>query len=289
MVTQTKQATLGEAIGGYLDTLAAGGRAKTTLGLYRGLLRRFAQGLGENRNVGRITTAAAAAYLAALRLKSKSPAYPTTVTRVLKGFFTYLVETGELEANPMMAIRPRMPAWNPVPPYSDKEMRRLLEATLSPMEKAVIMLLADTGMRASELSSLCREDVDLDQRMITVMGKGGKRRTLALNEQPRQAIGEYLLTAGRNNGHLWPERFDRRGVLQLVYRVGKRAGVAKVFPHRFRHTFAMHFLAQTGNALALQALLGHTSLIMVQRYIAATQAEMALEAHRQHSLVGRLS
>ena len=283
MGTQTKQAGLSQAVDTYLESLAAGGRAKTTLELYRGLLHRFAQALGENRSVGQVTTADAAAYLAALRLKSKSPAYPTTITRVLKGFFTWLVETGELEANPMMAIRPRMPAWNPVPPYSDKEMRRLLEAAVSPMEKALIMLLADTGMRASELAGLRLEDIDLDQGILWVMGKGGKRRRLALNDQPRRAIAAYLLTAGLNNGRLWPERFQRQHLRNLVYSVGKRAGVTRAFPHRFRHTFAMHFLAQTGNALALQALLGHTSLIMVQRYIAATQQEMALEAHRQHS------
>jgi integrase len=151
------------------------------------------------------------------------------------------------------------------------------------MEKAVIMLLADTGMRAAEVASLRRDDINLDQGILWVMGKGGKRRRLALNDQPRRAIAAYLLTAGLDNGRLWPERFQRQHLRNLVYSVAKRAGVTRAFPHRFRHTFAIRFLAQTGNALALQALLGHTSLLMVQRYIAATQAEMAVDAHRLHS------
>lgn len=288
MVTQVKQVALGQAANVYLDTLSAGGRARTTLGLYRGLLRRFAQAVGEGRNVAELSTADATAYLAALRERSSSGAYPTTVTRVLKGFFSWLAETGEIEINPMASIRPRMPAWNPVPPYSDEEIRRLLGGTVSPMEKAIIMLLADTGMRASELAGLRREDVDLNQGTLRVMGKGGKRRTLALNDQPGKALAEYLATSGPNNGHLWPERFNKGTLYWLVRRVGKRAGVSRVFSHRFRHTFAMRFLAQTGNALALQALLGHTSLIMVQRYIAAAQADIALEAHRQHSPLAAL-
>lgn len=288
MVTRMKEAILGQAVNGYLDTLAAGGRARTTLGLYRGLLQRFAQAVGEGRSVGELSTADATAYLAALRERSSSGAYPTTVTRVLKGFFTWLAETGQIEVNPMASIRPRMPAWNPVPPYSDEEIRRLLASAASPMERAVLMLLADTGMRASELVGLRREDVDLDQGTLRVMGKGGKRRTLALNDLPRKALAEYLTISGSNNGHLWPERFNKGTLYWLVRHIGKRAGVSRAFSHRFRHTFATHFLAQTGNALALQALLGHTSLIMVQRYIAAAQADIALEAHRQHSPLAAL-
>lgn len=292
MVTETREASSGDCpasgrisllVDAYLGALAAGGRASTTLTLYRGLLTRFARSLGESRDVAQLTTADITAYIATLRSKNASSSYPTTVARILRGFFTWLAETGEIPVNPMASIRPRMPAWNPVPPYSDDELRRLLTATRTPMEKAVITLLADTGMRASELASLRMDDVDLDQGMARVMGKGGKRRTLALNEQPRQALAEYLAVSNDNNGRVWPERFDRRLVLQLVYRIGKRARVSRAFPHRFRHTFAMRFLASTGNALALQALLGHTSLIMVQRYIAACQAEIALEAHRQHS------
>lgn len=289
MVTQTRTATLGQAVNAYLDTLAAGGRARTTLNLYRGVLTRFAQAIDEGRSVGQVTTAEITAYIASLRGKSTSEAYPTTVTRTIKRFFAWLTETSEIPANPMASIRPRMPAWNPVPPYSDEELRRLLDCAVKPMEKAVITLLADTGMRASEVAGLRPDDISLERGTIRVMGKGGKRRTLALNEQPRKALAEYLATSSDNNGHLWSERFDKRGVYQLVCRVGKRARVPRAFPHRFRHTFAMRFLASTGNALALQSLLGHTSLIMVQRYIAACQAEMAVEAHKQHSLLSALS
>ena len=104
MVTRVRQAALGQAVNEYLDILSAGGRARTTLELYRGLLRRFAQAVGEDRSVGELSTADATAHLAALRERSSSGAYPTTVTRVLKGFFTWLTETGQIEVNPMASI-----------------------------------------------------------------------------------------------------------------------------------------------------------------------------------------
>lgn len=283
MVTQTKQATVGQAVAAYLAALAAGGHAKTTLLSYRSVFGRLARGLGEGRNIRHVTTADLNAYLADLRERMKSPSSPSLTARIFKGFFRWLTETGEIGANPMIPIRPHRSPWNPVPPYSDNEIHRLLEAATVPIERAIVALLLDTGVRVSELVGLTLEDVDLELNVLRVMGKGGKRRALALNDQPREALEAYLKEAAPRNGNLWPEGFNDRRVRTIVYRLGRVAAVPHVFPHRFRHTFASRFMAETGNALALQALMGHTSLVMVQRYIAAAQAEIALEAHRRHS------
>ena len=95
----------------------------------------------------------------------------------------------------------------------------------------------------------------------------------------------YIASRPQENGIIWPERFNRDALGFLVKTVGRQAHVAPCFPHRFRHTFATNFLAATGNPLALQALLGHTTLDMVRRYIAASQGDMALAVQRQHSLI----
>ena len=71
---------------------------------------------------------------------------------------------------------------------------------------------------------------------------------------------------------------------ELLQRVGERAGVRKVHPHRFRHTFAVNFLLNRGNVFALQRILGHTSLEMVNRYLAIAQADIE-QAHREASPV----
>jgi len=79
--------------------------------------------------------------------------------------------------------------------------------------------------------------------------------------------------------------FDRKHLAYILDGLGRKAHVAPVFAHRFRHTFASGFLRQTGDALALKALLGHSSLTMVTRYVGLLEGERAVEVHRAHSLV----
>lgn len=279
---------LGQGIDTYLASLMAANRSKATVRTYRNILGRLSKRLGPTQRVQEISPADLAHYLAALREGTLSPAYISLCGRVIKSFFGWLTEARVIKANPMAAITPRSPAWNPVPPYSEDELRLLIGAAITPIERAAIVLLVDTGMRASELVDLRLTDLDLGQGLLRVHGKGGKVRTLALNDQPKRELEAYLASTTVADGCLWPKGFNYQTVHYLVGHVGRRAGVPGVHPHRFRHTFAVRFLAETGNALALQSLLGHTSLTMVQRYIASAQAELAVVAHKEHSPTARL-
>ncbi|GAG07395.1 unnamed protein product, partial [marine sediment metagenome] len=82
----------------------------------------------------------------------------------------------------------------------------------------------------------------------------------------------------------WPSHWNRKHLAYLLDKLGRRAEVARVHAHRFRHTFASSFLRETGDCLALKVLLGHSSLVMTQRYTAALEAERAVEVHRQHPI-----
>jgi site-specific recombinase XerD len=157
--------------------------------------------------------------------------------------------------------------------------------------KAIILTLLDTGIRASELCSIKVIDLDFKNKQITVNGKGDKERVLEISSRTAQLIWRYLITRSSelpDKAPLFAGDFDlpltRSGLLQLIKRIGKRAGVPNAHPHRFRHTFAINFLRNGGNIYALQELLGHSSLDMVKHYLALSNQDCAA-VHRMASPV----
>lgn len=275
---------LEEAVDAFLAELALAGRAKTTQELYRCLLMMMARCVGPEQSVKGIRRGQVVAHLAHLSERD-SQSYVCLNIRIYKRFFSWLVEQGEIKQNPLEGMTAKDPPWTPVPPFTQDECQRLLSAARSPLEKAVVLLLLDTGLRASELASLRQEDVNLTLNELTIQGKGGKQRRLALNPEPRKALLDYFVAQAEANCLLWPEGFNRKKLAYLLDKIGRRAGVTRVHPHRFRHTFACNLLAASGDGLALKKLLGHESMTMVLRYTESKEGDRALEVHRKHSLV----
>jgi site-specific recombinase XerD len=147
--------------------------------------------------------------------------------------------------------------------------------------RAIILLLLDTGVRASELCELTIVHCDIKNRTIKVFGKGAKERILPFSPSTGQAIWRYLATRkdARMNETLiaTPDGrpLGRDDLRRLIFNIGERAGVHGAHPHRFRHTFAINFLRNGGNAYALQMALGHASMDMVRKYLALAQTDIA--------------
>ncbi len=156
--------------------------------------------------------------------------------------------------------------------------------------RTILLVPLDTGLRASELCELRIKDVDLNNRRLTVLGKGSKERIIPFSAVTSQAIWRYEATRPKDSTNdlvfVTPEGqpLDRVGLGELILRIGERAGVTNAHPHRFRHTFAINFLRNGGNAYALQMMLGHSTMEMVKRYLALAQADVEA-AHRQASPV----
>ena len=139
--------------------------------------------------------------------------------------------------------------------------------------RAIILTLLDTGLRASELCDLTIGDYDRGRGRLHIRhGKGDKQRFVPVGQRAQKSLWRYLadrprakpsapLFATRNGNHL-----DRDNLRHLLDRLGKNSGVTGVYPHRFRHTYAIEFLRAGGNLLTLQAILGHETLEMVRRY-----------------------
>lgn len=157
-------------------------------------------------------------------------------------------------------------------------------------DRAIILFLVDTGVRASELCDLKIGDVDMEEGAVQIRrGKGEKARTVYIGAVTREALWRYLskrkfkeaddpLFTTAKRGPM-----DRAALRKMLIATGMRAEITeRVHPHRLRHTFAITYLRNGGDIFTLQRILGHSSLDMVRRYLAIAQVDVA-EAHRKAS------
>jgi integrase/recombinase XerD len=198
-------------------------------------------------------------------------------------------------------IRGRIPAPSytspPIDPLNLGEVRAILdtaedgERPTATRDRAIVLTLLDSGLRASELCNLDTSDYDQGRGRLHVRaGKGDKGRYVFLGDRARKAIWRYLAQRAGKGGSLFTVqgggRFTRRNLHQLLQRLGDRAGVTGVHPHRFRHTFAITFLRNGGNVFELKAILGHESLHTVQIYLRLAEADIE-QAGRSRSPADR--
>lgn len=233
------------------------------------------------------------------------PARPSTVRTywmILNTFFGWLVAEGVLEDSPMRPIPGPVVRADQIVPFSDRQVGALLSAarrSLHPRrDEAVLLMLLDTGLRASEICAVRVRDLDMQAKRLTVLGKGGKARLVffgrtcakalwnCVREEPREADGSLFLS---DRGGRAGDGLTRSGLGQLLERLGRAAGVetVRVSPHSCRHTFALNFLRAGGNVFSLQTLLGHTDVKMTQRYVRLAEGDIERQ-HRQFSPMDRL-
>ncbi len=142
---------------------------------------------------------------------------------------------------------------------------------------ALILVLLDTGLRASELCALTIADYDPTNARLHIQrgkGRGGKERFVVIGKRTQKALWRYLAKQPLTQAQpLFPTRngspLTRTDLRHLLGRLGKRAGITHVHPHRFRHTFAITLLRNGGSIAVLKELLGHESLAMVLQYTSA--------------------
>lgn len=227
----------------------------------------------------------------------------------LSALWTWAQAEGVIERHILHQIPRPKPEKRAINPFTQEDVRALLavcersESYSRPGKRActnvrstalrdvaIILLLLDTGMRASELCDLTLAQVDLKSHKARVFGKGSKERILPFSARTIKTLWKYLTTrdGAKGNDRLFVTAdgrpYNRQALLQLLNSLGARAGVPDCHPHRFRHTFAITFLRNKGDAYTLQMLLGHSTMEMVKTYLRLAQAD-ADQAHQQASPV----
>lgn len=241
------------------------------------------------------------------RMSAQREARPATVNayfRILRAFSNFCLAEGLLEETPLKNVKaPRVPT-DQIQPFATEQVQGLVDAArrsnAPERDVAVILLLVDTGMRVSELFALKMTDVDRGTGELTVVGKGNKKRSVYMGVACRRALWRYLETertealpdeplfisvGGQKSG----TALTNSGAHMIVAKARKAATISGVrcSPHTLRHTFAVNFLRGGGNLFELQQLMGHADLIVLRRYVALAEADLA-QAHRNASPADRM-
>jgi integrase/recombinase XerD len=210
---------------------------------------------------------------------------PTSVRRAqsaLRTYFGFLLEEGTLQSDPTEGIQsPRV--GRPLPKVLDEaDVSALLEAprldsSMYWRDRAILEFLYATGVRVSELVGLRLSDLDLEEGLCTVFGKGAKERMVPLGRPACVALSRYLsevrptLEKGAGAGRVFLNQrgrpLSRTSVWKIVKDASQLAGIeGEVSPHVLRHTFATHLLEGGADLVAVQELLGHADISTTQIY-----------------------
>ncbi len=202
----------------------------------------------------------------------------------LSALWQWAIQQGVCSENPVRQIKAPVAEKKTIIPLSKAEITDLLEGISQSRyphrDRAIILTLLDTGIRATELCNLQIKDLNRVAGHIRVIGKGKKERLVPVSNELIQIIDEYLETRGDvpNTAPLFALKcgkpLERVKLRKILAELGDKRGVSHVFPHRFRHTFAIQFLRNGGNIYSLQKILGHTTLDMVKRYLAIAQYDV---------------
>jgi integrase/recombinase XerD len=278
--------------------LMAEGDELNTIRSYRYDMQQFSQYCTTHgHDITGVNTAQIRAFIHAL---SDAGLHATSINRKIssiKAFFRYLVFSNKVEKNPaadleLLKVGRTLPAV-----LSVDEVTALIEAAdestpLGLRDRAGMELLYGAGLRISELLGLKVQDIDMEHRFLSVIGKGNKQRIVPFGKKAAKALERYI-TSGRtailkNRSspfvilNVRGRKLSRMGFLKILKKYRIKAGITKrVTPHMFRHSFATHLLEAGADLRAVQELLGHADIATTQIYTHIDR-EYLKEIYKEH-------
>ena len=274
------------------------GLSKNTLGAYRADLMSLARWLQTSKVP--LQEAGKAELLGFISWRVEEGAKPRSTARQLSSFrrfFRYLTREGLREDDPTVDIAmPRIGRSLPKT-LTEDEVEALLAAPnvaepLGHRDRAMLELLYATGLRVTELISLRQSQVNLNQGVLRIVGKGDRERLIPLGEESQRWLKEFIegprleILLERQTDFLFPtrrgDRMTRQAFWHIIKRYAQKANIPDgLSPHSLRHAFATHLLNHGADLRVVQMLLGHSDLSTTQIYTHVARERMK-ELHERH-------
>ena len=288
-----------ELIDKFLDAIwMERGLSANTLGAYRADLMTLWRGLSE-RSIA-IEDAEKADLLEFIAKRVESGAKPRSTARQLSSFrrfFRYIMREGMRDDDPTAEIEmPRIGRSLPKT-LTEEEVDSLLHAPntdepLGHRDRAMLELLYATGLRVSELINLQLSQVNFNQGVLRIVGKGDNERLIPLGDESQRWLRDFIdgprmeILLERQTDYLFPtrrgDRMTRQAFWHIIKRYAQKSGVEKkLSPHSLRHAFATHLLNRGADLRVVQLLLGHSDLSTTQIYTHVAR-ERLKDLHGQH-------
>jgi len=288
-----------ELVDKFLDAIwMERGLSQNTLGAYRADLMTLGRGLSEKGKS--IDKADKADLLEFIANRVEAGAKPRSTARQLSSFrrfFRYIMREGLRDNDPTADIEmPRIGRSLPKT-LSEDEVESLLNAPntdepLGHRDRAMLELLYATGLRVSELINLTQSQINFNQGVLRIVGKGDRERLIPLTDDSQRWIRDFIdgprmeILLERQTDFLFPtrrgDRMTRQAFWHIIKRYAEKAGIRKkMSPHSLRHAFATHLLNRGADLRVVQLLLGHSDLSTTQIYTHVAR-ERLKELHGEH-------
>ena len=285
----------------FLIDRKARGCAKGTLEFYGFKLKLFTDYCETQlvKHISQITPHLLRQYLLYLEEKDHNPGGRHAAFRALRAFLLWYEDEVDLVEwkNPIRKVKaPRVPT-EPLEPVSLDTVSLMLKhcktnTFTDDRDKAILLFLLDTGVRAGELLSLNITDINQATGVVLVrQGKGNKPRYIYIGKNTKRALRKYLKNRKDNNPALWVThpyvesgRLTYSGLRSMIKRRAKQAVIEAPALHDFRRAFALAMLRNGTDIFTLAKLMGHEGITVLQRYLRETRQDTEI-AHRRASPV----
>ena len=270
----------------FLSAKKIEGCSEKTLKYYEATIQSMLNGIG--KEIKYIVTDDIRCYLTEYQAKKNSSKVTIdNIRRILSSFFSWLEDEDYILKSPVRRIHKVKTGTNIKETYSDEALELMRDSCTELRDLAMIDMLASTGMRVGEMVLLNREDIDFNERECVVFGKGDKERIVYFDARTKIHLQNYLHSRKDDNPALFVSlqypynRMNIGGIEVRLRQLGKRLGLNKVHPHKFRRTLATMAIDKGMPIEQLQQLLGHRRIDTTLQYAMVKQSNVKI-AHRKY-------